>query len=328
MAISSTLTPLIQRDEPRVSESIFQHPTPRFGREPQTVCTGELEHALGGQPDQLRARRLQAMSGSFLAHGGVGKVRWRRFQIGEIHGQLRLTVYHEGQRFHPWQSSGCCSHGASNLSYCAEVGGLAEKDVQCHQYVSRPDGDRAGGGMDARRTKIRLPGRIAADRRAEPLEAAPPDCRQIAPLGSGGGVLVKEHGNLELAPNPLSERPGKADALVHRSAGERHEWHHVHRAHPRVLSLMPPQIDAIPGFADGGESRFCHWLGRTCHCQHRAVVPGVGGNVEHAHAGHVFSGTRNRGHDSPIAALREVGHAFYQIHTLISGASRIRSSHE
>src|SRR5690348_17457085 len=51
----------------------------------------------------------------------------------------------------------------------------------------------------------------------------------------------------------FGELPGERDAFVHRDIAYGHEGHDVRRAHAGMLTLVPVEIDALPGDAHGAE---------------------------------------------------------------------------
>ena len=78
----------------------------------------------------------------------------------------------------------------------------------------------------------------------------------------------------------VPEPPGDLDRLVHGQAPDRDERHHVHRAHARMGTHLPPHVDQLDGPGSDGHRARLHRIRFTEERAVGPVVVGVHGKVE------------------------------------------------
>ena len=93
-----------------------------------------------------------------------------------------------------------------------------EVDVVGDEERARADRDRAGRRVHPGRTEVRLAAALV-DLGLQPLVLAAPDVGELHPLGSRGRLRIEVDREVEAGRDPLAERPGERDAIVHRRVG-------------------------------------------------------------------------------------------------------------
>ena len=123
------------------------------------------------------------------------------------------------------------------------------------------------------------------------LELALAAGSQVAALGTGGGVLIQEGGNLQLVPDPLGHALGQLHALLHGHIfGLGHEGNDVSGAHALVLALVLVHVDALGGNLGQAEGHLLDGAQLTDQGEHAAVVVAVGLGIKQGAAGHAVGG--------------------------------------
>ena len=138
---------------------------------------------------------------------------------------------------------------------------------------------------------------------------------QIAALGTGGGVLIQEAGDLQLVPDPLAQALGHLHALLHGDAHGGDEGDDVGGAHAGVLAHMLGHVDDLGSLLGQLEGDLLDGLGGADHGEHTAVVVAVGLGVEQGAAGHAV-GHFHQGVIGGLVLLlaaAEIGDAFYKL---------------
>ena len=95
-----------------------------------------------------------------------------------------------------------------------------EVDVVGDEERPRADGHRARRGMHPARPEVRLAAALV-DLRLEALVLAPPNVGELDPLAAGRRLRVEEDRQVEALGDPLPERAGQLDRVVHRRVAER-----------------------------------------------------------------------------------------------------------
>jgi hypothetical protein len=84
----------------------------------------------------------------------------------------------------------------------------------------------------------------------------------------------------------------------------------VGRADARVLALVVVEVYQVAGDADAAKGSLDHVVRPADKGNDRAVVVGVGADVEHLDAGHFTDGVGDAAVDGWVAAVAEVGDTF------------------
>ncbi len=107
--------------------------------------------------------------------------------------------------------------------------------------------------------------------------------------------------------------PRQLGAVLERQALDRHERHHVGRAHARVLAPVLGQVDQLAAALHRAERRLHHRIGLAREGEHGAVVVRVHLAVEQRDAGNGRDGLHDLLHHLAAAAFREVRDAFDEL---------------
>ena len=130
--------------------------------------------------------------------------------------------------------------------------------------------------------------------------------------GRARGARVQKRRDSELASDPLGQRPSQRHAVVHRDVAHRDEGDDVGGAHTRMLARVSREVDPLSGDGDGAKGRGDRGIGRGDEREDRAMVRGVGLDVEKVDAGDAGERSAERVQRRLIAAFREVRHTFDQ----------------
>ena len=111
------------------------------------------------------------------------------------------------------------------------------------------------------------------------------DVAELCPLRPQRGVRIEVHRYAVLLPHLFAEAVGERDGFGHGDAADRHERHDVNGAEARVFAFVRPHVDLGERCVHQCVGRLAYRLGLAGEREDRAVVVGVAGLIEKAHAG-------------------------------------------
>src|SRR5215831_3036397 len=94
--------------------------------------------------------------------------------------------------------------------------------------------------------------RIRSDFVPEGLELATANVGEVFPIRTRCCTLVEVNRNLQLAADAIAKAPGERDAIIHRRALERNEWHDVSGTESWVLTGVDREIDEVACLRNAG----------------------------------------------------------------------------
>jgi hypothetical protein len=140
----------------------------------------------------------------------------------------------------------------------------------------------------------------------QPLVLAAPDVGELDPLAPPRRLGVEVDRQVEPLRDPLAERPGQLDRLVHRRVAERNPGDDVDRADPGVLAGMLLHVDLVDRRPDEPLERVADAARRPGDREDGAVVAGVTRPVEEMDAVDTRDRRRQQLDDFEAAALGDV----------------------
>ena len=162
--------------------------------------------------------------------------------------------------------------------------------------------------MDGPAAEIRLPLRLEHLFR-HALKLSLPDAGQIYPVGCAGGVLIEEYRHFGLLPDAPAHLLGKLYAFLLGDILHRHKGHHVHRAHPGMLSLVLGEVDEFRSLLCQGHGGVLHAFGTAQEGDNGAVVAGIGAVVQQGNSRRLPDLVHHRLDDVRPSPLADVGDA-------------------
>ena len=121
---------------------------------------------------------------------------------------------------------------------------------------------------------------VRGDRAGEGVEVGAPHVGERSALGPEGGLAVEVDGDSELSRHSFAEEPGGGDGFRHGRLPERDEGADVDAAHARVDAAVLVYVEEVDGAPDEGEGALDDGRARPGEGEDRAVMVGVGVNIE------------------------------------------------
>ena len=237
-----------------------------------------------------------------------------RLPILDVHRNLDETRTRqvEPERAHARKAAAVLAHEACDLARNADV--AAQVDVEGNQRPAGADDHAARRRMQLRGAEV---GRQLAvvDPLLETFGSAPAEVR-----GAHLRRRVDEHGQLELACNPLGDTSRDPPRALEVARLDRNDRHDVGRTDPRMSAFMAPQIDALDCDGDRGDQRVGQLTVLPDEREDGPVVIGVRMHVEHRR---VRGKRRAEGVDRHlVASFAEVRHGLEWEHAPTLGAMK------
>jgi ubiquinone/menaquinone biosynthesis C-methylase UbiE len=253
----------------------------------------------GHQPDELGARHLYPMRGGFGLDPGDDLVQRRCLPVLDVHRDL-------GQACTP-QLEAECTDAAEAAALLAHDGCDRPRDLDIPAEVDVERDQRPAGAEDHPAGSVVKTRRPEVGHELALVDPALQTLRTAAPVERGSALRrrIAEHGQTELATDPLGDDAGGAPRTLEIVGHQWHEWHDISRTDPRMRSFVRPQVDPLHRNGDAGEERVGKLALRADEREDRAVVVGVGVHVEQPRVRRQRIADRVDGR--PVATFAEVG---------------------
>jgi hypothetical protein len=130
-------------------------------------------------------------------------------------------------------------------------------------------------------------------------------------------VFIEKYRDLKLRSDSLPHSLRQMNTILHCRAAQWHKGHNIRGPHPRVNTIVFPDIDEISRHAKSTESRFSNGVRFTDKAEDRAVVISIHRLVQQPNPLHRLHGQHQCPHCCLISSLTEVRHTLDKsIHVL------------
>src|SRR5437899_5414065 len=230
--------------------------------------------------------------------------------INHVHGHLYEPAIREFESFRPYgrQSAVALPNGLGDSLRDADIR-RPEVHVPGDEDGTRSDDACARGRMEPQGAEIRPAVRIRRDLDLQTLIFPTADVRQSATVGTGRGGLVQVDRHVQLVGNPLSDRAGEADTIVHRDARDGDKGEDVESSHPWMFALVTIHVDPLHGLLRTSERGLGDTSAIANERDYGAIVVRVHLLIKDSDPGDGADGLRDCVDDILAAALGEIGDA-------------------
>jgi hypothetical protein len=262
---------------------------------------------LGNEADELGILDEDAVALGEMLDGGVDVVHGGEVEVGDVHADLGAAVGEDADGFDAVEAAVCGADVAGDGAGGGDVG-LLEVDVVGDEEAAGTDGGGSGGDVELGAADVGAAGGVAEGGVAEALELAAANVFEEDAVGAGGSGSVEVDGDAVATPDEEASLSGEDGAVGEGGSADGDEGDNVGGADAGVDAVLGGEVDELSGFACGADGGFDDASGRAGEGDDGAVVGGVEGPIEQAHAFDLGGGD-DLCDLGGVGAFREVGDA-------------------
>lgn len=242
-----------------------------------------------------------------MLDGGVDVVHRGDAEVGDVHADLGAAVGENADGFDAMEAAIGGADIAGDGTGGGDIG-LLEVDVVGDEEAACSDGGGSGGGVDFGAADVGAAGGVAEGGVAKAFELAAADIFEEDAVGAGGCGSVEVDRDTVAPPDKETGLAGEDGAVGEGGSADGDEGDDVSGADAGVDAILRGEVDELSGFACGTDSGFDDAFGRAGEGDDGAVVGGVEGPVQEAHAVDLRGGDDLLDFGG-VGAFREVGDA-------------------
>jgi hypothetical protein len=266
-----------------------------------------LISGLGNEADELGIFDEDAVSLGEMLDGGVDVVHGRDAEVGDVHTDLGAAVGEDADGFDAVEATVGGADVAGDGTGGGDVG-LLKVDVVGDEEAAGAHGRGSGGGVELRAADVGAARGVAEGSVAETFKLAAANVFEEDAVGARGGGSVKVDGDAIATPDEETSLAGEDGAVGEGGSADGDKGDDVGGADAGMDAVLGGEVDQLGGFACGADGGFDDSGGRAGEGDDGAVVGGIEGPVEQAHAFDLCGGD-DLCDLGGVGAFREVGDA-------------------
>jgi len=274
----------------------------------QKPFRGLFQGFLGNESYDLAGEGNHAVALGFALDEFEDAVDRSLFEVGEVHGNLRLSSDQEAGALNETQTAVGEADGLGNLLGNVDVGRVEKNVVGDERFAGADDGG-SGGGMEAAFSVIGFARGVGGDIGANAFKLAAANVLKVLALGRRGSGFVKVDRNVEALVDFGGNVARHGNTVFEGDAVDGDKRDDVGGSHARMRALMLGEVDEFGGLANSADGSFLDGFAIADQGDDAAVVIGIHLAVEEIDSGN-FHGFEDGINFGGVAAFRKIGDAF------------------